>query len=318
MKIEEQGHYLNKEVLRVENLSKSYFAKGRSLKAVKSISLSLSQGEILAFLGSNGAGKTTAIKMMAGLIKPDSGKILISGTSSHNNPKALRYLGVTLEGSRNLYWRMTCIENLEYFGVLRGLTIDEARQHGAELLSYFALSQKINVTVQELSRGMQQRLALAVALVHRPKILLLDEPTLGLDVQATEHIKTLVKEIANLGCAILLTTHRLDIAQQLSHRVAILKDGEMIAYEETSRILKRFSGSTYSIEVENEMDRLTLEKLKKFRPEVEGLKISFSGSSTELYEVLEIIKPNPLSQVRKSDADLAKIFLKLTEEKKHV
>lgn len=308
---------MSKEILRVENLSKSYFAKGKSLKAVKSISLSLSEGEILAFLGSNGAGKTTAIKMMAGLIKPDSGRILVSGISLHKNSKALRHLGIILEGSRNLYWRLTCIENLEYFGVLRGLKIDNARQHGAKLLSHFGLSEKSNVTVQKLSRGMQQRLALAVALVHKPKILLLDEPTLGLDVQATEDIKSLIKEIANLGCAILLTTHRLEIAQQLSYRVAILKDGAIVAYEETSKILKKFSGSTYIIEVENELSNFVLEKLEKFKPEVEGQKIYFSGSPIDLYEILELIKPTPIAQVKKDDADLEKIFLKLTKEEKH-
>lgn len=210
------------KALEVENLRKTYRYGAALVEAVRSVSLTLTAGEVLAFLGPNGAGKTTTIKMIAGLIRPDAGRVRIAGLDPHRNPQALRLLGAVLEGNRNLYWRLTPEENLEYFGVLKGLSCREARWRGRVLLERFELTSKRRTTVQTLSRGMQQKLALAVALVQQPKLLLLDEPTLGLDVEATQNVKALVKAIASEGCAILLTTHQLDIAEELSDRVAII------------------------------------------------------------------------------------------------
>ena len=201
------------KVLEVNNLSKGYRVNGKYFEAVRQVSLTLDQGEVLAFLGPNGAGKTTTIKTIAGLVEPNGGSVSVAGLNPHKNPQALRYVGAVLEGNRNLYWRLTSEENLEYFGVLKGLTRRQARRKGRELLERFELTPKRRTTVQMLSRGMQQKLAIATALIHQPKLLLLDEPTLGLDVEATQTVKVLVKEIAQEGCAILLTTHQLDIAE---------------------------------------------------------------------------------------------------------
>ena len=160
------------KALEAYNLRKTYRQGSQRFEAVRGVSLTIAAGEVLAFLGSNGAGKTTTIKMMAGLIKPDAGWVRIAGSDPHRNPAALQRLGAVLEGNRNLYWRLTPEENLEYFGVLKGLSRRAARKSGIELLERFGLLEKRRTPVQKLSRGMQQKLAIAVALVHQPQLLL--------------------------------------------------------------------------------------------------------------------------------------------------
>jgi len=303
------------KALEVDNLKKTYRYGGKLVEAVRSVSLTLAAGEVLAFLGPNGAGKTTTIKMIAGLIRPDVGRVRIAGLDPHHNPQALRMLGAVLEGNRNLYWRLTPEENLEYFGVLKGLTRREARRRGKALLERFDLTSKRRTPVQTLSRGMQQKLALAVALIHQPKLVLLDEPTLGLDVEATQNVKALVRAIASEGCAILLTTHQLDIAEELSDQVAIIQKGEIIASSSTRDLIRQFSGSAYTIEVEGELDPLRVRALQEVGAEVQAGQVIYMGSPEGLYPVFEILKPLPLIQVKKDSADLTEIFLKLVQEK---
>ncbi|HEY9596410.1 MAG TPA: ABC transporter ATP-binding protein [Cyanophyceae cyanobacterium] len=305
------------KTLEVDNLKKTYRSGGRILEAVRSVSLTLTAGEVLAFLGPNGAGKTTTIKMIAGLIRPDGGQVRIAGIDPHRNPKALRLVGAVLEGNRNLYWRLTPEENLEYFGVLKGLSGREARRRGKELLERFDLLSKRRVTVQTLSRGMQQKLAIAVALVHQPKLLLLDEPTLGLDVEATVHVKALVRAIASSGCAILLTTHQLDIAEELSDRVAIIQKGEIVTASPTRDLIRQFSGTTYIIEVEAELDAARIKALQDVGADVQAGRVVYMGSSDGLYQVIEALKPIPIVQVKKDAADLTAIFLKLVQTNNH-
>ncbi len=300
--------------LEAHDLRKTYRQGGKSIEAVCSVSLTINAGEVLAFLGPNGAGKTTTIKMIAGLIQPDVGWVRIADRDPQRDPRALRGLGAVLEGNRNLYWRLTPEENLEYFGMLKGLSSRMARQRGRELLERFDLLQKRRTPVKALSRGMQQKLSIAVALVHQPQLLLLDEPTLGLDVEATENVKVLVREIAKSGCAILLTTHQLNIAEELSDRVAIIQKGKIVALELTRELIRQFSGSAYTIEIETGLDRMQVSAIEALGAVVTGHVVKVRGP-VELYQVFEILKPLPLIQVKKEQADLTEIFLKLVREK---
>ncbi|NEQ25245.1 MAG: ABC transporter ATP-binding protein [Microcoleus sp. SIO2G3] len=302
------------KALEVDNLKKTYRYGGKLVEAVRSVSLTLAAGEVLAFLGPNGAGKTTTIKMIAGLIRPDAGRVRIAGLDPHHNPQTLRLVGAVLEGNRNLYWRLSPEENLEYFGVLKGLNRAEVRRRGRVLLERFDLLAKRRTRVQALSRGMQQKLAIAVALIHQPKLLLLDEPTLGLDVEATQNVKALVKAIAQEGCAILLTTHQLNIAEELSDRVAIIQNGEIIASSPTRDLIRQFSGTAYTIEVEGELNASRVKTLSEVGATVQAGKVVYTGSSEGLYLVLDVLKPLPLVQVKKDTADLTEIFLKLVRE----
>ncbi len=302
--------------LEAYNLKKTYRYNNQIVEAVKNVSLNIASGEVMAFLGPNGAGKTTSIKMMAGLIKPDFGWTKISGINPHKNPNALEKLGAVLEGNRNVYWRLTPQENLEYFGVLKGLTHSQARKSGIALLERFGLQHKRRTAVQQLSRGMQQKLAFAVALVHQPEILLLDEPTLGLDVEATEDVKVLVREIAASGCAILLTTHQLDIAEQLADNIAIIQKGEIITELPTDELIRKFSGKTYKIEMETVLDEVRITELEKIGVEVKEKRTIYVSRPEFIYKIFHILEPLQLKVVEKSEADLTQIFLKLVKEGK--
>lgn len=302
--------------LEAYNLKKTYQYNNQIVEAVKNVSLNIASGEVMAFLGPNGAGKTTSIKMMAGLIQPDFGWTKISGINPHKNPNALEKLGAVLEGNRNVYWRLTPQENLEYFGVLKGLTYNQARKSGIGLLERFGLQHKRRTAVQQLSRGMQQKLAFAVALVHQPEILLLDEPTLGLDVEATEDVKVLVREIAASGCAILLTTHQLDIAEQLADNIAIIQKGEIITELPTDELIRKFSGKTYKIEMESILDEVRIIELEKMGVEVKEKRTIYVSRPELIYKIFHILEPLQLKVVEKSEADLTQIFLKLVKEGK--
>jgi ABC-2 type transport system ATP-binding protein len=302
------------KALEAYNLQKTYRQSNQIVEAVKNVSLTMLPGEVLAFLGPNGAGKTTSIKMMAGLIQPDAGWVRIAGSDPHRNPSALQKMGAVLEGNRNVYWRLTPEENLEYFGVLKGLSRREARQSGIALLERFGLMHKRRTSVQQLSRGMQQKLAFAVALVHQPLLLLLDEPTLGLDVEATEEVKILIREIAASGCAILLTTHQLAIAEELSDKIAIIQKGEILAKSSTQELIKQFSGTAYKIEMKTPLNQAKIAELEVVGADVEDGKIIYINQVELLYKVFDILKNLPLNYVEKEQSDLTEIFLQIVRE----
>jgi ABC-2 type transport system ATP-binding protein len=306
-------------ILEATTLHKSYRDRGKPITAVNGVSLSLAAGEVLAFLGPNGAGKTTTIKMIAGLIIPDTGQVKVMGRDPHRHPEVLHHIGAVLEGNRNIYWRLTPLENLEYFGVLRGMTRRAARLRAQELLDRFELTAKTRTPTQGLSRGMQQKLAIAVALMHEPQLLLLDEPTLGLDVAATETVKTLVRQIAQTeGRAILLTTHQLDIAEELSDRVAIIRQGQIIAESATSDLIRQFSAGTYRIETAASIDADRQAQLATLGAVTQnltskiqlGMQVHLADPSS-LYAALDILKPLPLLRVEQEQASLTDIFLEL-------
>jgi ABC-2 type transport system ATP-binding protein len=307
------------KVLEVYHLQKTYRQGGKQVQAVVDVSLTLAAGEILAFLGPNGAGKTTTIKIIAGLIRPDAGSVRILGRDPHTEPGALAQVGAVLEGNRNLYWRLTPLQNLEYFGVLRGLSPKTARQRGLELLETLGLGEKGEVAVQTLSRGMQQKVAIAVALLHQPALLLLDEPTLGLDVEAAQAVRSLIRQIAASGRAILLTTHQLDVAEALSNQVAVIERGTILVQAPTQELIRQFASAagTYRIELEQELDPSRAERLAQQGVEIlSSHQLRFRGFSEALYQVLEILKPLPLLSVKREEADLTHIFLKLLKRGK--
>ncbi|WP_346291488.1 ABC transporter ATP-binding protein [Sphaerothrix gracilis] len=301
--------------LEAHHLRKGYGRGKKRFEAVRDVSLTIHAGEVLAFLGPNGAGKTTTIKMIAGLIRPDSGSVRIAGLDPHQQARALKQVGAVLEGNRNLYWKLTALENLDYFGVLRGLSSRLARQRGADLLDQFDLADKRHTPVQKLSRGMQQKLAIAVALIHQPRLLLLDEPTLGLDVEAGETVKALVRQIAQSGCAILLTTHQLDVAEELSDRVAVIRQGQIITEKPTQELIRQFSGSTYRITFEGDLTASQQQAIAALGATIHLDHLTFAGEPAQLYSLLNLIQPLPLLEVTQDKADLTQVFLKLIRDR---
>lgn len=236
-------------VVEVRNLSKTY--PGAIGPAVADVSFGLAAGEILAFLGPNGAGKTTTIKMMAGLVLPSAGEIRVSGIDVvRQRDKATRHLGAVLEGARNLYWRLSAEENLRYFGALRGTPRRQLQQRIDDLLQLMDLAAHKGKEVRHFSRGMQQKLAIAAALIHDPDILLLDEPTLGLDVQAASKVEETVRRLAaEQGKSVLLTTHIMPLAENLADRIFVIRAGREVACDHTRNLLNQLNGQREAVEI---------------------------------------------------------------------
>ena len=171
-------------LMSVEGLSKTYRTRSGPVRALEDVTFSVGTNQIVGLLGANGAGKTTTIKSICGLVRPTAGRIVLDGVDALRSPRAAaRRVAAVLEGNRTVYWRLSVRENLEYFAALRGLRRKDVRSRISELIERFHLEDKASTRAMRLSRGMQQKLALACAVLPATPLLLLDEPTLGLDVE---------------------------------------------------------------------------------------------------------------------------------------
>lgn len=219
-----------KTAIEIQNLSKCYKSRVKTTQALKNINLTINSGEIVCILGHNGAGKTTLVKSICGLLKPDEGAVYLDGKAVHENLSfAHRKCAAILEGSRNIYYYLTVYENLRYFGLLNGLDQKQIDQKAREYLKLFDLEQFRDVPANSFSRGMQQKVAIIVALMKAPDILLLDEPTLGLDIISSDAVIRILKELAASGnLSIIVTTHDVHLIEQLNSRLVFMNRGEVI------------------------------------------------------------------------------------------
>lgn len=208
--------------------------------AVDGVSLQIERGEIFGLLGPNGAGKSTTIRMLCTLLEPTSGTARVDGFDIVKQANAVRRsLGTLLAGERSIYWKLTGRENLEYFAALNHIPPMVARKRVDELIERMELKERANELVEKYSTGMRQRVAISKALLARPPILLLDEPTLGLDPQAARNLRELILELKRDGHTILLTTHYMEEADQLSDRIGIIDAGKIIALDTPDQLKKR-------------------------------------------------------------------------------
>ncbi len=251
-KIFHTHHFMQKH----EETNKRRIYYKKTVHAVNHVSFEIRPGEILGLLGRNGAGKTTMVKMISGLVKPNSGKVIVDGLDVEKKRlKVLRKIGVVLEGTRTVIWPLTPMENLSYFGNLRDVKGKILKERSKELLDFIGLTDKMNVEVRKLSRGQKQRLAICIALITDPPVLLLDEPTTGLDVQSSRAIKDKVKEMTRQrGKCVLVTTHDMGTAQELCDRIAIVHDGKLAACKRTEDLLEVFSDQTYHLRLDRVPD----------------------------------------------------------------
>ena len=232
------------EIIHASDLTKIL---GKST-AVDHISFDVRQGEIFGFLGPNGAGKTTTTRMLTGVIPPDAGTATILGHDIRSEPVlAKQGFGVVPETS-NAYTDLTAWQNLMLMGTLYGLPRARAEQRSSDLLGMLGLLERKDQKVQAYSKGMKQRLILAMALIHEPELLFLDEPTSGLDVQSTQMILTLLRDLNNQGTTIFLTTHNMEEANRLCHRVGIIRAGKIVAIDAPEK-LKTAIDRVHKIEV---------------------------------------------------------------------
>jgi len=207
-------------------------------RAVDGVSLQICQGEIFGLLGPNGAGKSTTIRMLCTLLEPTRGTARVNGYDVvHQANQVRQSLGTVLAGERSIYWKLTARENLEYFAALYHIPPEISRKRIDELVGRMELGARANELVEKFSTGMRQRVAISKALLARPPILLLDEPTLGLDPQAARNLRELIAQLKQEGHTILLTTHYMEEADQLSDRIGIIDQGKIIALD-TPAVLK--------------------------------------------------------------------------------
>lgn len=232
-------------IIEVNDLAKNFIIKKgpffkrrkETKKAVNGVNFSIRQGEIFSLLGPNGAGKTTTIKMLATLLIPTSGTATVKGFDVVKNDHDVRkVLTAVLPGERTLFWKLTVRENLFYFGSLYGLKKSYVNEKYPEFLKLFGIEDKRDTLVEKLSTGERQKVVLSRALLPDPEIILLDEPTLGLDPVAAISLRKTIKTIAGQGKTILLTTHYMYEADELSNTVAIIDNGKIVCLDHPSKL----------------------------------------------------------------------------------
>jgi ABC-2 type transport system ATP-binding protein len=309
-------------LLQVDSLSKIFktpFSRKPPMVAVKDVSFQIKPGEVYALLGPNGAGKSTIIKMIAGLIIPTSGSIRIGNKDTSGKSIVYKHLSAVLEGARNVYWRMNPLENLYYFANLRGITSKEIENRTHEILKELNIDAKKKNQSQHLSRGMLQKLALGVGLITNPQLLLLDEPTLGLDVESARKMRDMIRHLTHVeGRSVLLTTHQMELVEELADRVGILRNGSLIQEGTLSELKSIFHSYIYKIKIRGEW-KISDSIQKQFSIS----KVSTTGDSMEfdldctdregIYKFLEHLKNEKIEIVHfyRMEEDLEEIFLRV-------
>jgi len=229
--------------------------------AVNQATFTVDQGEIFGFLGPNGAGKTTTIRMLTGLLTPDSGDVFIDGIDIKKNPvKAKMKMGVILEAG-NVYTDLTAKQNIVLAGRFYRIPRRELEKRADSLLRQFQLDDRKDDVVRNFSKGMRQRVNIASVLVHHPEILFLDEPTSGLDVQSQRLIKKIINQMNQEETTIFLTTHNIEEANQLCKRIAIINKGKIVVIDKPESLRNTFE-TTQSVEIsfDNSMDESLIGK----------------------------------------------------------
>lgn len=242
-------------MIRLENIEKRY----GKFQALQPLNLHVRKGEVFGFLGPNGAGKTTTIRMLAGVLVPTAGRVSINGIDLVENPiKSKRHVGY-IPDRPYLYDKLTAREFLQFVGGMYGLSEDEVATRGVELLTENGLLDRADELIEAYSHGMKQRLVLTSALLHRPQLLIVDEPMVGLDPHGAKRIKNQFRAIAKEGRTVFLSTHSLDVAQEVCDRVGILFKGRLIALGAVQTLLNDQS----SHDLEEVFLKLTQEELEK-------------------------------------------------------
>ncbi|MCI0361872.1 MAG: ABC transporter ATP-binding protein [Planctomycetaceae bacterium] len=226
-------------MIRARDLRKAY----AKIQAVDGVSLELVAGETFGLLGPNGAGKTTTIYMLIGALRPDDGEVAINGSTDPTRPDVRRQIGVAPQVEA-LYDELSAVENLSFFGRLYSLSGDRLKQRVSWCLGLAGLAARAGDRVKTYSGGMKRRLNLACALVHDPPVLLLDEPTAGVDPQSRNHLLDSIEELARAGRTILYTTHYMEEAGRLCDRVAIMDQGKILAVDTVDELLRKHGGDS--------------------------------------------------------------------------
>ena len=291
--------------------------KNNVIRAVDNISFEVKEGEIFGFLGPNGAGKTTTIRILTGILKPTNGTILVFGNNFWINPIKIKQIMGHVPEEANVYMDLTGLENLSFIGELYGMNKKNRIARAEDLLMKFDLYEKRHFKAKKYSKGMKQRLLLCMALMSDPKILFLDEPTSGLDVQSSIIIKNLIKQYNKEGMTIFMTTHDMDVANEMCDRIAIINEGKLIGLD-TPENLKKLKQKHQAIDFYfsqdiNESELSKLNSIKKVQKIRDYYHIIVNDINDGAYDIIEYTKSKgiKIKKINTYEPHLEEVFIKM-------
>jgi len=307
------------EAIVTEGLTK-YYGK---LLALDDLGLSIERGHCVGFLGPNGAGKSTTIKLLCNLIHPTRGRAYVNGyDASKDSKKALRDVGAIVEVPE-FYPYLNAVETLSYLGRIRGLTSTTLRERTADVLELVKLSEWSGMKIAKFSRGMKQRLGVAQAILHDPSILILDEPSLGLDPRGTYETREILKSLVKRGKTIFLASHMLHEVQEVCDSVALINKGKLLAYDRVESLERIFRAQKIEVETvsppkQKQVDRIEeLKAVRSISVEKNHFVIGFDGNDVERADLLAMLVRDLGLQVvsfKPSTEALEEIYLQLIKE----
>ena len=291
--------------LKIENLNKSY----GDFKALKNISFEAESGQILGILGRNGAGKTTTIKSIMGIIEPESGNITFDDVDIRKSKTSIGYL----PEERGLYVNANVKDQLMYFAMLNGMTKEDASSEIKKRLKEFGISQYINSKVKTLSKGNKQKIQLISAILHKPEIVILDEPFSGLDPVNIELFKTTVKNLKKEGATILFSSHRMEDVEEMCDRIVMVKKGEIIENNTVEGLIDKYSNGN-EVEIETDGDIVPFlepENVKVTEQNGNHFVVNYNTNNSlqKLYQNI-LLGGRSIREIRDRKVTLQTIFLK--------
>ncbi|WP_418222688.1 ABC transporter ATP-binding protein [Clostridium isatidis] len=305
-------------MLVIKNLEKSY----GKFKALKGVNLEIEKGEIFGFIGPNGAGKSTTMKIVSGLLSPDSGEVYVDGIDAIKENKLLKEKIGYMPDFFGVYDNLMAIEYLEFYASIYGIVGGEAKKLSMDLLELVNLSDKYDAYVDGLSRGMKQRLCLARCLVHNPELLILDEPASGMDPKSRYEMKGILKNLKSMGKTIIISSHILSELGEICSKVGIIQNGKMVCQGTVDEVTLLARGSApVTITVIDEIDRAI--KIIKEAPNVKNISadenkinVSIIGGDIEAKNLLKslVVKDIPVISFTKAAGNLEDVFIQITEK----
>ena len=283
----------------------------KMIKAVKDISFEVEKGEIIAFIGPNGAGKSTTIKMLTGILYPDGGNIEVLGINPTKARKKLAYEIGTVFGQKEQLWmHLTAYDNFKFFGAVYDIPDEEAEERIEELSKLFSLEKFINTPVRNLSLGQRIRCEIVASLIHKPKVLFLDEPTIGLDPVVKESIRKLIKKMnKEYHTTIFLTSHDISDIEKLCKRVIIINDGKIVMDDSMANLKYHYMDKkVIEVKLKENVEFENAKGIEVLKKKGNSLKIEIDTNKTDLTEVLQLINPENIIDINISNTPLEEII----------
>ena len=318
----------NMAIIEVKNLTKTFHVKQKekglvgslksmlkpnykSVEAVKGVNFEVQEGEVIAFIGPNGAGKSTSIKMMTGILYPDSGSVRVLGIDPTKQRKKLAYEIGTVFGQKEQLWmHLTPYDNFKFFGAIYDIPEVEAEERIAELIKIFELKDFVNTPVRSLSLGQRIRCEIVAALIHKPKVLFLDEPTIGLDPVVKDSIRKIIKKMnKEYRTTVFLTSHDVSDIEKLCKRVIIINSGQIVMDDSMENLKYHYlNKKIVELKMKRKVDLQNNEGIQVLKQKDNSMKLEIDLKKTSLADVLKRINPDDMIDINISNTPLEEII----------